>query len=45
MTESTINPLTQYVMMAIFFAVIAAVPIGMYLLGIKTYGTGDYHQP
>jgi hypothetical protein len=33
--------LTQYVLMGIFFGVI----VGWYLLGIKSYGTGDYYQP
>jgi biopolymer transport protein ExbB/TolQ len=37
--------LVQYVLMAIFFGVIAAIPVMWYLLGIKSYGTGDYHQP
>ena len=45
MTETATNPFTQYVLMGIFFAVIAAVPVAWYLLGLKTYGTGDYHQP
>jgi hypothetical protein len=31
--------------MGVFFAVIGAVPIAWYFLGLKTYGTGDYHQP
>lgn len=39
------NHLTQFVLMGIFFLVIVAVPAAWYLLGIKTYGTGDYHQP
>jgi hypothetical protein len=39
------NPFVQYILMAIFFGVIAIIPIGWYLLGIKSYGTGDYHQP
>jgi nitrogen fixation protein FixH len=39
------SQLTNYVLMAIFFGVIVAVPVMWYLLGIKTYGTGDYHQP
>ena len=45
MTESTISPLTQFILMGVFFGVIAAIPIAWYLLGLKTYGTGDYHQP
>jgi hypothetical protein len=39
------SPLTQYVLMGIFFGVIGAVPLAWFLLGLKTYGTGDYHQP
>ena len=35
----------QYVLMAIFFGVLAVIPILWYVVGIKTYGTGDYHQP
>jgi len=35
----------QYVLMAIFFGVIVAIPTLWFLVGIKTYGTGDYHQP
>jgi hypothetical protein len=37
--------LVQYVLMIVFFGVIAFVPIGWFLLGLKSYGTGDYHQP
>jgi hypothetical protein len=37
--------LTQYVLMGIFFGVVVAIPVGWYLLGIKSYGTGDYYQP
>jgi hypothetical protein len=43
--ESATNPIVQYVLMGVFFSVIAAVPIAWFLLGLKTYGTGDYHQP
>ena len=39
------NGFVQYGVMVVFFLVIAAIPAGMYLLGIKSYGTGDYHQP
>jgi hypothetical protein len=35
----------QFALMVVFFGVIAAIPIGWFLLGIKSYGTGDYHQP
>jgi hypothetical protein len=37
--------LANYLLMVLFFAVIAAIPILWFLVGIKTYGTGDYHQP
>jgi ABC-type Na+ efflux pump permease subunit len=39
------SSLTQYVLMAIFFGVIFALPVAWFALGIKSYGTGDYHQP
>jgi len=39
------SSLVQFVMMGIFFGVIALIPILWYVLGIKSYGTGDYHQP
>ena len=39
------NGFVQYGLMVVFFGVIAAIPSGWYLLGIKTYGTGDYYQP
>ncbi|GAC1459197.1 MAG: hypothetical protein NVS3B17_04940 [Vulcanimicrobiaceae bacterium] len=39
------SQLTQFVLMAVFFGVLVAVPVLWYLVGIKTYGTGDYHQP
>jgi len=39
------NGYVQFALMAVFFGVIAAIPIGWFLLGIKSYGTGDYHQP
>jgi len=39
------SQLTQYVLMGIFFSVFALVGLGWYFVGIKTYGTGDYHQP
>jgi hypothetical protein len=32
-------------MMGIFFGVIVLIPILWFVLGIKSYGTGDYHQP
>lgn len=38
-------PIVQFVLIAIFFGVIVAIPTLWYLVGIKTYGTGDYHQP
>jgi hypothetical protein len=31
--------------MVVFAGVILAIPTGWFLLGIKSYGTGDYHQP
>jgi hypothetical protein len=36
---------TQYILMAIFFGVIAFIPAAWFVLGLKSYGTGDYHQP
>jgi hypothetical protein len=45
MSEAVSNPFIPYILMGVFFAVIAAVPIAWYFLGLKTYGTGDYHQP
>jgi hypothetical protein len=39
------SSLVQFVMMGIFFGVIALIPILWFVLGIKSYGTGDYHQP
>ena len=35
----------NFILMAVFFGVLLAVPIAWYLLGRFTYGTGDYHQP
>jgi len=35
----------QYVLMAVFFGVIAFIPAAWFVLGLKSYGTGDYHQP
>ena len=35
----------NYLLMVLFFAVIVAIPTLWFLVGIKTYGTGDYHQP
>jgi hypothetical protein len=45
LSEAVVNPFVPYILMGVFFAVIGAVPIAWYLLGLKTYGTGDYHQP
>jgi hypothetical protein len=45
LSEAAVNPFVPYILMGVFFAVIGAVPIAWYLLGLKTYGTGDYHQP
>ncbi len=45
MTETATNPIVQYVLMGVFFAAIAVIPVAWYFLGVKTYGTGDYHQP
>ena len=39
------SQLTNFILMGVFFGVLGAVPVMWYLLGIKTYGTGDYHQP
>jgi hypothetical protein len=35
----------QYALMAVFFGVIAFIPAAWFVLGLKSYGTGDYHQP
>jgi ABC-type Na+ efflux pump permease subunit len=35
----------QYGLMVVFFGVLAAIPALWLIVGIKTYGTGDYHQP
>ncbi len=44
--EATVqSQLTNLILMGVFFGVLGAVPVMWYLLGIKTYGTGDYHQP
>jgi len=37
--------MANYLLMALFFGVIVSIPVGWYLLGIKSYGTGFYHQP
>jgi len=37
--------LANYLLMALFFGVVVAIPVLWFLVGIKTYGTGDYHQP
>ncbi|GAC1309352.1 MAG: hypothetical protein NVS2B3_06830 [Vulcanimicrobiaceae bacterium] len=39
------NPIAQFGLMAVFFGVLVAIPTLWFLVGIKTYGTGDYHQP
>jgi hypothetical protein len=39
------SQLADYLLMVVFFGVLAAIPTLWYLVGIKTYGTGDYHQP
>ncbi|GAC1307704.1 MAG: hypothetical protein NVSMB19_20600 [Vulcanimicrobiaceae bacterium] len=39
------SQLTQYLLMLVFFGVLVAIPTLWLLVGIKTYGTGDYHQP
>jgi hypothetical protein len=39
------NGYTQFVLMIVFFGVIAFIPTAWFLLGLKSYGTGDYHQP
>ena len=35
----------QYGLMAVFFGVIIFIPAAWIALGLKSYGTGDYHQP
>ena len=35
----------QYWIMALFLAVIVAIPLLWFAVGRKTYGTGDYRQP
>ena len=37
--------LANFLLMVLFFGVIAAIPVLWFCVGIKTYGTGDYHQP
>ena|GEM_PF-1969462 len=37
--------IANFLLMVVFFGVIFAIPVLWYVLGIKTYGTGDYHQP
>jgi hypothetical protein len=32
-------------MALVFLAVLVAIPVLWYVVGIKTYGTGDYRQP
>ena len=39
------NPIAQVGLMAVFFGVFALIPTLWLLVGLKTYGTGDYHQP
>jgi hypothetical protein len=39
------SELVDYILMVVFAGVILAIPTGWFLLGIKSYGTGDYHQP
>ncbi len=37
--------IANFLLMVLFFGVIVAIPVLWFLVGIKTYGTGDYHQP
>jgi hypothetical protein len=37
--------IANFLLMVVFFGVIAVIPIAWFLVGLKTYGTGDYHQP
>ncbi len=37
--------IANFLLMGLFFGVIVAIPVLWFLVGIKTYGTGDYHQP
>lgn len=34
--------LAQYLLMVLWGAIIAAIPIGWFVLGLRTYGTLDY---
>ncbi len=40
-----LDMLAQWLMMVLWLAVIVAIPVGWFLVGLKSYGTGDYHQP
>jgi ABC-type Na+ efflux pump permease subunit len=37
--------ISHWLLMVVFFGVLFAIPILWYVVGIKTYGTGDYWQP
>lgn len=37
--------IANFLLMVLFFGVIVVIPVLWFLVGIKTYGTGDYHQP
>jgi len=39
------SQLVDYLLMVVFFGIIGIIPTLWFLVGLKTYGTGDYHQP
>ncbi len=39
------SELVDYILMAVFGGVILFIPTAWFVLGLKSYGTGDYHQP
>ncbi len=39
------SQLSNYLLLVVFAGAIGVIPVLWYFLGVKTYGTGDYHQP
>ncbi len=37
--------LSHYLLLILFAGVVVAIPTLWLVLGLKTYGTGDYYQP
>ena len=37
--------ISNFLLMVVFFGVTAAIPLAWFLVGLNTYGTGDYPQP